>query len=43
MPLLSGDARDQVARGLQGLVSRFLPEPENTRKGVFGRLRAGAR
>lgn len=43
VPLLSGDARDQVARGLQGLVARFLPEPENARKGIFGRLRAGAR
>ncbi len=42
VPLLSGPTRDQVARGLQGLVSRFLPEPA-PKKSVLGRLRVGAK
>ncbi|WP_308200627.1 AAA family ATPase [Klenkia sp. PcliD-1-E] len=42
VPLLSGSSKDQVSRGLQALVSRFLPEPE-TKRGVLGRLRVGAR
>jgi pilus assembly protein CpaE len=42
VPLLAGQSKDQVARGLQTLVSRFLPEPE-PKRGVLGRLRVGAR
>lgn len=42
VPLLAGPNRDQVARGLQGLVARFLPEPA-PRKSVLGRLRVGAK
>ncbi|GHE13335.1 AAA family ATPase [Klenkia taihuensis] len=42
VPLLAGQSKDQVARGLQTLVSRFLPESE-PKRGVLGRLRVGAR
>ena len=41
--LLSAGGRDQVARGLQTLVGRFLPEPAAAPRGVLGRLRVGAR
>jgi pilus assembly protein CpaE len=42
VPLLAGPGKDPVARGLQTLVARFLPVAE-PRRGVLGRLRAGAR
>ncbi|CAB4898572.1 MAG: AAA family ATPase [Actinobacteria bacterium] len=44
VPLLMAAAgRDQVARGLQTLVERFLPEPAAAPRRGLGRLRAGAR
>ena len=41
--LMAAAGRDQVARGLQTLVERFLPEPAAAPRRVLGRLRAGAR
>jgi pilus assembly protein CpaE len=43
VPLLSGDNRDAVTRGLQTLVATFLPAPTDRRTGLFGRRRIGSR
>jgi pilus assembly protein CpaE len=39
VPLLHGDNRDAVTRGLQTLVAGFLPERPDRRAGLFGRRR----
>ncbi|WP_138759390.1 AAA family ATPase [Modestobacter altitudinis] len=43
VPLLQTGGRDPVAKGLQTLLSRFLPQAAPARTGLFGRLKAGAR
>ena len=43
VPLLQSAGRDPVAKGLQTLLGRFLPQAAPTRTGLFGRLKAGAR
>jgi pilus assembly protein CpaE len=42
-PLLETGSRDAVARGLQTLLGRLLPDAGPRRSGLFGRLRAGSR
>jgi pilus assembly protein CpaE len=42
-PLLESGSRDAVARGLQTLLGRMLPDSGPRRSGLFGRLRAGSR
>jgi pilus assembly protein CpaE len=42
-PLLQTGSRDAVARGLQTLLGRLLPDAGPRRSGLFGRLRAGSR
>jgi len=43
VPLLQTGGRDQVAKGLQELLDRFVPRAAPARTGLFGRLKAGAR
>jgi len=43
VPLLQTGGRDPVAKGLQTLLDRFLPQAAPARTGLFGRLKAGAR
>jgi pilus assembly protein CpaE len=43
VPLLQTGGRDPVAKGLQTLLSRFVPPAAPVRTGWFGRLKAGAR
>jgi pilus assembly protein CpaE len=43
VPLLQTGGRDAVAKGLQTLLGRFLPQAAPARTGLFGRLKAGAR
>jgi pilus assembly protein CpaE len=43
VPLLQAGGRDPVAKGLQTLLSRFLPQAAPARTGLFSRLKAGAR
>ncbi len=40
-PLLEAGSRDAVARGLQTLLGRLLPDAGPRRSGLFGRLRDG--
>jgi pilus assembly protein CpaE len=42
-PLLESGSRDAVARGLQKLLDRLLPDAGPRRAGLLGRLRAGSR
>ncbi len=42
-PLLETGSRDAVARGLQTLLGRLLPDAAPRRSGLLGRLRAGSR
>ncbi|GAB3304577.1 hypothetical protein GCM10027451_10360 [Geodermatophilus aquaeductus] len=42
-PLLEAGSRDAVARGLQTLLGRLLPDAGPRKSGLFGRLRAGSR
>ena len=42
-PLLESGSRDAVARGLQTLLGRMLPDAGPRKTGLFGRLRAGSR
>ncbi|SHH16101.1 AAA family ATPase [Geodermatophilus nigrescens] len=42
-PLLESGSRDAVARGLQTLLGRMLPDAGPRKAGLFGRLRAGSR
>ncbi|MCW2695368.1 MAG: flpE [Modestobacter sp.] len=43
VPLLHGDNRDPVTRGLQAMVAGFLPTPIDRRGGLFGRRRVASR
>jgi pilus assembly protein CpaE len=43
VPLLQSGGRDPVAKGLQTLLGRFVPQAAPARGGLFRRLKAGAR